>query len=328
MKLFLDYTKERRFLILLNLVFVIVFCTTFYLYHLPILAVIYPTLICALLLILFLCVDFLNYKRRIQRLESAKKDLEQVLELLPEGKSNVESNYRAIIELMLRERLELEQFNHEKYQKMKEYYTLWVHQIKTPISSMKLTLQKEDSKLARKLGSEVFRIEQYVEMVLAYVRMTSETTDYVIREHSLDLLLKQSFRRFSSEFIDKRIQLIYAATDEVVLTDEKWFSFIIEQVLSNSLKYTQSGFVKVYVEEGQLCIEDSGIGIVREDLPRVFEHGYTGLSGRVDKRASGIGLYLCKVICDKLNHNIQIVSQQGVGTVVKLGVQQYILEVE
>ncbi len=264
----------------------------------------------------------------MKRLEAAKDDLGQILDLLPEGKREEEKRYRALIELMVRDRLEAEQFNQDKYQKMKEYYTLWVHQVKTPISSMKLTLQKEDSKLARKLSSEVFRIEQYVEMVLAYVRMTSETTDYVIREHSLDSLLKQSFRRFSSEFIDKKIQLIYETMDETVLTDEKWFSFVIEQVISNSLKYTQSGYVKVYVEEGELCIEDSGIGIAREDLPRVFEHGYTGLSGRVDKRASGIGLYLCEVICDRLNHSICVESEQGVGTVVKLGIQQYILEVE
>ena len=126
-------------------------------------------------------------------------------------------------------------------------------------------------------------------------------------------------RKFSGEFIARRLTLNYTPTHFSVVTDDKWFSFVMEQVLSNALKYTPSGTISIYGEgENTICVQDTGIGISREDLPRIFEKGYTGLNGRADHRASGIGLYLCNRICEKMGITITVQSQPDVGTTVKM----------
>ena len=131
------------------------------------------------------------------------------------------------------------------------------------------------------------------------------------------------------KIIQKKLKLEYEETDIKVLTDEKWLSFVIEQVLSNSLKYTSNGYVRIYLKDpATLCIEDSGIGIAPEDLPRVFENGYTGYNGRTDMKASGIGLYLCRRICNNLGHSISAESAVGKGTAVYINLARRDLEVE
>ncbi len=126
-------------------------------------------------------------------------------------------------------------------------------------------------------------------------------------------------RSFSSDFINKKLRLEYSETGRRVVTDEKWLAFVIEQVLSNAVKYTKAGSISIFADEsGSLCIKDTGIGIAVEDLPRIFENGYTGFNGRADKKASGIGLYLCRRICDDLNHGISAESEIGEGTTIKI----------
>ena len=128
-------------------------------------------------------------------------------------------------------------------------------------------------------------------------------------------------KKFSGEFISRKIGLSYEKIEEDVLTDEKWLSFVVEQVLSNALKYTMTGTVSIYMEEPHiLCIRDTGIGIAPEDLPRIFEKGYTGYNGRMDKKASGIGLYLCRRICDNLGHRIWAQSEPDKGTTIRIDV--------
>jgi signal transduction histidine kinase len=194
---------------------------------------------------------------------------------------------------------------------------------------MRLTLQSEDTETARRLSGDLNRIEEYVEMVLTYLRLDSDDTDYLIREYDLDEIIKPAVRKFAREFILKKLSLDYAPTGYTVLTDEKWLSFVIEQIISNAVKYTSEGGVKIYMDEtGILCIRDTGIGICAEDLPRIFENGYTGFNGRGDKRASGIGLYLCKRITDNLGHGISVESVPGEGTTVRLDLRKHDLGVE
>ena len=163
------------------------------------------------------------------------------------------------------------------------------------------------------------KIEQYVEMVLGYLRLGSSSTDYVFRDCELDGLLRQSVRKYARLFILKRISLDLQETGKTVLTDEKWLCFVIEQLLSNAVKYTpEGGRVRIYGDGDTLVIADSGIGIRPEDLPRVFEKGFTGFNGREDKKSTGIGLYLCRQVLDRLNHDISIASRPGRGTLVRL----------
>ena len=216
-----------------------------------------------------------------------------------------------------------------RYQTMIAYYTVWAHQIKTPIASMGLNLQNEDTPLSRQLSSDLTRIEQYVEMVLTFLRLDSDSTDYVIRAHSLDAIVRQAVRKFAGEFISRKLKLIYAPMDVTVITDEKWLSFVVEQVLSNALKYTPRGSIHICLEAPKIfCIRDTGIGIAPEDLPRTFEMGYTGFNGRADRKATGIGLYLCRRICKNLGHTISAASVPGEGTVIRINLEQAKLEVE
>lgn len=240
-----------------------------------------------------------------------------------------DEDYQTIIQMFQREHGKVITDNQRAYSEMVDYYTIWAHQIKTPIASMRLTLQNEDTALFRQLTNDLFRIEQYVEMVLTFLRLNSESTDYVIREYDLDKIIRQSVKKFAGEFISRKLSLIYEPLHITVLTDEKWLSFVIEQVLSNALKYTPSGSISITMESGnKLCIRDTGIGIAAEDLPRIFEHGYTGYNGRADKKASGIGLYLCKRICARLGHGIEAESKIDEGTCIVIDLFREHLEVE
>ena len=231
----------------------------------------------------------------------------------------------AVVETLRRELCRQETARAARWEDMTAYYTAWVHQIKTPIAAMRLTLQGEDTPAARRLMTELGRVEQYVDMVLTYLRLHEGGSDYVIRSYSVDDIVRPAVRRFAGEFIDRRITLEYRPIGRTVVTDEKWLRFVVEQVLSNALKYTPEGgrVAVTWQEEGQvLCISDTGIGIAPEDLPRVFEMGYTGSNGRIDRHASGIGLYLCRRICQNLGHTITARSAVGQGTEVRIGLKR------
>ncbi|MCR5330440.1 MAG: sensor histidine kinase [Lachnospiraceae bacterium] len=195
-----------------------------------------------------------------------------------------------------------------------DYYTVWVHQIKTPIAAMKMMLARDDTKENRELASELFRIEQYVDMALGYIRIGCDTNDLVIAEYSVDEMVRQAVRKFAPLFVERRLKLDYEPADIRISTDEKWFVFVIEQILSNAIKYTKQGGISIGFDNGQLVISDTGMGIAPGDLPRIFEKGYTGFNGRADKKATGLGLYLCRRVCDMLSLTIRAESEEGKGS--------------
>lgn len=327
MKLLRAYLRQHRKGILACALFCAVFAFTFYLYRLPVEAVFYPALVCIVLGVVFVAADLVRMRQKHAKLAAIEKLTAAMISDMPDIDSVEDEDYQKIIAALRSEVEELETASWMRYQEMTDYYTVWVHQIKTPISSMKLVLQNEDTALARKLSAELFRIEQYVGMVLAFLRMDSESSDYVFRECDLDKIIRQSVKKFSIEFIERKIRLCYEPIREKIITDEKWFSFCMEQILSNALKYTREGSVKIYLQAPKiLCIEDTGIGIAPEDLPRIFEKGYTGYNGRRDKQASGLGLYLCRRICDSLGIRISAESEMGRGTIIQMDLEQYDLK--
>lgn len=315
MDLFLRYLNSRRGALALFAVFVVIFAVSFALYRLPLAAVLYPAALCLALGAIAMAVDFAGVCRR----HRALADIRGMEIELPEVRDIEAADYRKIARLLREQRREAETRAAADMDAMVDYFTLWAHQIKTPIAAMRLRLQAEDSVASRELLSDLGRIERYVEMVLTYLRLEGGGTDYVIREVDLDGVLRPVFKQFAGEFISRRLRLDYAPIHATVLTDEKWLAFVVGQVLSNALKYTPEGTISVYLEQNNvLCVRDTGIGIVPEDLPRVFERSYTGLAGRMDRRASGIGLYLCKRVCDNLGHGISIQSVPGEGTTVRI----------
>ena len=297
-----------------------VFASSYFLFDMPAVTVLYPLILSTSALIVAGVIDFVftfNKHRKLTQNE------------IPASSDPIEKDYQEIIRKLKEEEAYSRQKTTSDYNNMVEYYTVWAHQIKTPIASMRLQIQSEDTESARKLMGDLNRIEAYVEMVLTFLRLDSDSTDYLIKEYDLDEIIRPAIRKFSREFILKKLKLEYEPIEFKTITDSKWLSFIIEQVISNAVKYTSEGYVRIYMSEpGILCIEDTGVGISEEDLPRIFENGYTGFNGREDKRASGIGLYLCKRISDNLGHKIYAESKVGEGTKIFLDMRAKKLDVD
>lgn len=323
MSFFKGYLKERWKRLLMLLLFVCIFAFSFWVYRLPVRAVIYPCALCLLFGAVFAAYDIAKAYRRHKFFEELHRRNTELISALPEPEGIVDSDYQQLISVLKEKIAEITAQTDSRIRDTVDYYTVWAHQIKTPIAAMRLTLQKEDVPEARRLASELSRIEQYVEMVLVFVRLGSDYSDYVFTQQDIDEIIRSSVKKFASEFIDRRIRLEYDSVDIQAVTDEKWFAFVIEQLLSNALKYTREGSIKIYSEGKVLCIKDTGIGIAPEDLPRVFDKGYTGCNGRTDRRASGLGLYLCRRICQNLGIDISISSTVGEGTTVRLDLGQY-----
>lgn len=248
------YVRENRKVVIALAVYTAVFAFIFWLYRLPLGAVGYAALVCLFLLLVWLAVDYRRFAVRLRLLRRLEQEITLSTEQLPEPDGALEAQYQALVRALDADRRAQLTRSQQGYQELVEYYTVWAHQIKTPIAAMRLLLQDAD-------------------------------------------------------------------------TDEQ--RALLEQVLSNALKYTRSGSVSITLEAPKtLCIRDTGIGIASEDLPRVFEKGFTGCNGRTDKRATGIGLYLCRRILEKLGHTIAITSTVGEGTTVRICLQQDALEVE
>lgn len=323
------YLKEHFGCIGVTLLYFSVFAAVLRLYSLPVKAAFYPAVLSLVLAVVISAFDLARFKRRHDALSGIKEHPSEERFLTDDGCGLIESDLIGIIEKLKEENEEAASAAAISQKERTDYYTAWAHQIKTPISSMYLMLEGEDSPLSRNLRCELSRIEQYAEMALTYLKLDSDTNDLVLREHSLDGMLKHCVKRFSSEFITRRISLDLQETGATLVTDDKWFCFITEQFLSNSLKYTNaSGRISVFLsDEKTLCIKDTGIGIAASDLPRVFEKGFTGLNGRQDKKATGIGLYLCKEVADRLGLTLSIDSGKS-GTSVFIGFDQYVLKGE
>ena len=318
---FFAYLKTKTRTLAALAVCVALFATAFALYHLPAAALLYPTALCLLFGAGFLVFDYIRQKRQHDDFWRAFSPLTPPS--APLAADSVQAkDYADAVAALYRALAESDAAATAKYAEMVDYYTVWAHQIKTPLAAMKLSLQNEDSALARQLSADLFRTEQYVEMVLAFLRLGADSTDYVLRPCRLDDVLKQSLRKFAPEFIGRKLSLSYEPTASTVVTDEKWFAFLFEQLLSNALKYTREGGITVTAADNMLTIADTGIGIAAADLPRVFDKGFTGYNGRDDKTASGLGLYLCKRVCDALNIRIALTSEAGSGTTVTLTFDQ------
>lgn len=326
--MFGEYIISHRKNIIVWVIVCGLFALVFSLYGLPLAPVLYGALLSGFFGLIFTVIYYISYRRRRIILQRLAEEITLSADNIPTAENGTQEEYTRLIHILYDSLKASENAAAERLSDMTDYYTMWVHQIKTPIAAMGLILQGGDSPEYCELSENLQRIEQYADMVLCYLRLDSDSSDLVIREYDLDGIVRQAVRKFSSQFIRRRIKLIYEPLDKTVLTDEKWLLFVIEQVISNAIKYTPSGEIEIYCENPlTLCIRDTGIGIAPEDIPRVFEKGYTGCNGRFDKKASGIGLYLCRRICGKLGHMITAESD-GTGTIIKISLEAKKLEIE
>lgn len=292
-----------------------IFHGVFYLYKITPEIVLYADGMCLLLIGIVSIVHFAIFYRKYCELTALKKQETFVLQELPVTASAIEQEYQEILE-KLKEcyNQDMQGWNQERRNSI-DFYTTWVHQIKAPIAAMKLILQAEDTEENHELLGELFQIEQYVNMVLSFYRLEGTETDYVFREVDLDSMIRQVIHKYAGQFIRKGIRLEFQETNQTLLTDEKWFVFLLEQIISNAIKYTMTGSIRIFSENpGGLTIADTGIGIAPEDLPRIFEKGFTGYNGRMDKKATGLGLYLCKKTAERLAVSVSCTSTVGKGS--------------
>ena len=301
---------------------------------------VYAAVLDAILLLITVLVGFFRYSSKVKALSNALKRPVEEQAKLPEATDDVEMLYHRLLENQSIARSEAESSAAIRQSQMRDYYSMWVHQIKTPISAMKLLLEAEREELGQLIcddeqsqyllsdnmdsfEDELFRIEEYVSMALQYQRVSSTENDFVLEKVSVDGVIRDTIKKYAKIMIRRHIGINYSGTGQEVYTDGKWLAFMLEQILSNAIKYTPQGVVTIETAEEKdrffITIKDTGIGIKAEDLPRVFEKGYTGYNGHADKKATGIGLYLCRQMADKLGHTIRIESEIGKGTKVWIG---------
>lgn len=313
-----SYIKKNLKIYLLLIVFIFIFVLIFYLYNLPFEALFYSGLLCFVAALITSIIDFNNYRKSYIDLKHLESNILNSMEDLPKSLDIRVEYYQKIIERLNNEVEKLKIEDNKKMEGLVDYYSMWIHQIKTPIAAINFLLDNEEIDV-KAFRQELFKIERYVEMVLTYIRLGSETSDYVITSIDLDEVVRENIKKYATLFINKKIKLNYVSHETYVISDKKWFGFAFEQLLSNAIKYTKSGGeISINISESELIIEDNGIGIYEEDLPRIFEQSFTGLNGRYEKKSSGLGLYLCKKTLDKLQHKIEIISEVNKGTKVKV----------
>lgn len=323
------YIKDHIKLIVFSCIAILIFELVIWLYRLPISAILYAALLCFVVAIIFIAHDFHKYIKVNKSLMGSMASIAGTIDNLPVPQSFTDEGWKNLLIMSYANNEDNREKINNMVTEMEDYYTMWAHQIKTPIAAMRLLLQSKEHNISnnikKELSNELFKIEQYVEMVLSYMRLESDSTDYVIEEYDIDQIVRQAAKKFSTPFINKKLSLNFGPTGLKVLTDKKWLCFAIEQILSNAVKYTEKGSVTIRKgiesestnkKNGKhlpiiLVIEDTGIGIAPEDLPRIFEKGYTGYNGRVENKSTGIGLFLTKRILLKLGHSIVIESELG-----------------
>lgn len=332
---FLYYLREKLWRNMVCISVVIIVAVVFFLHGVPKEAVQYSVFLCLFIFLVASAIEYYFYQKQGRQRKRLFETVEYNLLDLYDTRCKAEQDYRLLLKQLLKEKKENTQKLQSDYQELKEYIMMWAHQIKTPITALKLLVQnmeagenlsEEKLQQIRRMKEEIFQIESYVSMNLQYIRLDSLQADLSVAPCNLEKMIKAEVRKLSTLFISKRLSVKLTGLDQTVITDEKWLSFVIGQILSNAVKYTNEGSIEVRTKrlgtDVHILVQDTGIGIAKEDIPRIFEKAFTGFNGHVDKQATGIGLYLSKKILERLGHDIKISSVAGEGTCVTILIHQ------
>lgn len=326
MYIFWSYIYKTRFIIAFFVIETVLSSSIMLLNNIAYEEITYAACIMGFIALVSGIYGFYLFYRNYKELKNIEKNIGILFGDLPSPSGCIEEEYQVLIKNLAYYYNTVLDKNTNTFKEMEEYYTMWVHQIKTPIAAMKLLLQEKAVEFDVSYEqAQLFRIEQYAEMALHYMRLGSESTDFVIKKTSLHNVVKDAVHKYAIMFIQKKIKLDFKDFDVSVISDEKWLGFVVEQIFSNAIKYTSKGSVFVDCEERGNCvilfIKDTGAGINSADLPRICEKGYTGYNGHNSyngKFSTGIGLYMCSKIIKKLSHKMEIESEEGKGTTVKI----------
>lgn len=322
------YLKERLPLINLALLFLTIFGLVFYLYHLPIEHYFYSSFLILVILVLYMVYDYFNYLKKHDALRELENNITYLEENLPKVNIQSELNYQRLILRLAEDNRQLISEADKKHSDLIKYYTLWTHQIKTPLSALDFLLQNRGPDVLDDMELQIMNVESYVDMALEYLRIENMSSDLKLEKYSIRQIINKAIKSYSKMFIYKNIKLELDILDFSIITDEKWLLFLVKQLLSNALKYTPEGKIKIYTKGNSLYISDNGIGIQKEDIPSIFNQGFTGYNGRMNQKSTGLGLYLVKEVIHNLGHDIKITSTVDLGTTVELDFSQVHLVIE
>ena len=323
----IDYVKDRGIFIAINLMIFMIISS--FMYSANVASVIIFLIFCVwfLPLITYMVIEYIKLRKYFNTVKNILENLDKKY-LLPEvlNEPNFiegeEINY--IFKVLSRDMHENVKYYKNMQEEYREYIEMWVHEIKTPIASTKLLIENNTNKITRKIDTQMDRIENFVEQVLYYSRSDEVGKDYIIKKIELSKVVKSVVKKNQRDFIGKRISLQLGELDEIIYSDSKWIEFILNQIVGNAIKYSKGEGDKIKIESKRLAnsvvltIEDNGVGIIERDLNRVFEKGFTGENGRKFGKSTGIGLYLCKKLCDKMGLGLNIESKENEGTKVTI----------
>lgn len=322
-----DYLKDKSLYLAVNLMTFIIVATLMYFSNVSTVVIFMTWCIWFLPLLIYIIIEYIKYKKYFDNIENVLKSLDKkylLPEVIEEPNSIIGEEINDILKEISRDMHEHVKYYRNMQEEYREYIEMWVHEIKTPIASSKLLIENNYNDLTRKIDIQIDRIENFVEQVLYYSRSDEVGKDYIIKKVELLPLVKNVIRKNQRDFISKRIRLQLGELNEVVYSDSKWIEFILNQILINSIKYSKGKDDKIQIESKEisntvvLTIEDEGVGIIERDLDRVFEKGFTGENGRKFGKSTGIGLYLCKKLCNKLGLGLEIQSKVNVGTKISI----------
>ena len=323
----IEFIKERMIFLIINLIMFLLVAILMKIVKVSINIILILFLIWFGPILIYMFLEFIKYRRYLNNLINTVENLDRKY-LLPEVIEEPRFQEARIINDVLKQcnKSMHEKVKHYKDEQIeyREYIETWVHEIKTPIASAKLILENDNSNLSERINYEMKRVEGFIEQVLYYARSSDVSKDYIIKEFSLRSVVMKSVKSNSRDFINKNIKLDIRGIEGNIFSDEKWVEFIINQIIINAVKFSipNEGKVLIYSKVNEnniiLTIEDNGVGINEKDIDRVFEKGFTGENGRKFGKSTGIGLYLCKKLCDKLGIGISLNSKENIGTKVNI----------
>lgn len=285
----MKFINEIKNEIIIAIGILILFLVIFFVFSLPMEGFFLGAAIVLFILIIYWVIQFMNFKEKL-RLKTQVDQLEDQLET------------------MRREQIEYKN-------EIEAYFLTWVHQIKTPITASKLLLEQNHEDTVNRVRQEILQIDNYTNLALSYLKLINQQTDMVLMKVSIDDLIRTLIKKYSIQFIQNHTKVHYEKVTDEVLTDAKWASIMIEQILNNALKYARGKdiWIDFDSQQNQLKIADNGIGISQADKPKIFDRGYSGYNGRLNDKSSGIGLFIVKQIANRLQHKVEVESELNEG---------------
>ncbi|MGX0379785.1 sensor histidine kinase [Staphylococcus auricularis] len=285
----MKFINEIKNEIIIAIGILILFLVIFFVFSLPMEAFFLGAAIVLFILIIYWVIQFMNFKEKL-RLKTQVDQLEDQLET------------------MRREQIEYKN-------EIEAYFLTWVHQIKTPITASKLLLEQNHEDTVNRVRQEILQIDNYTNLALSYLKLINQQTDMVLMKVWIDDLIRTLIKKYSIQFIQNHTKVHYEKVTDEVLTDAKWASIMIEQILNNALKYARGKdiWIDFDSQQNQLKIADNGIGISQADKPKIFDRGYSGYNGRLNDKSSGIGLFIVKQIANRLQHKVEVESELNEG---------------